>query len=132
MHSERGRFSMGFPRKGRGSSSEKRGDDNSVGTTKFYRLECFEQIGGFVRQVMWDGIDGHRCRLTRPPLIVGGLAMWWGYAKSMLAGAPRYGDDDFRRFLRSYQWRCLFLGKTEATRRLNAAQQSVWEARRGS
>ena len=112
--------------------SEKCGDENSVGMTKFYRVECFEQIGGFVRQVMWDGIDGHRCRLTRPPLIVGGLAMWWGYAKSMLAGAPRYGDDDFRRFLRSYQWRCLFLGKTEATRRLNAAQQSVWEARRGS
>ena len=43
--------------------SEKCGDENSVGMTKFYRVECFEQIGGFVRQVMWDGIDGHRCRM---------------------------------------------------------------------
>ncbi|MFY8349612.1 glycosyltransferase [Pseudoalteromonas sp. SSM20] len=39
------------------------GDESSVGMTKFYRVECFKQIGGFVRQVMWDGIDSHRCRL---------------------------------------------------------------------
>ena len=165
--------------------SEKCGDENSVGMTKFYRVECFEQIGGFVHQVMWDGIDGHRCRMlgwvaasydepelrfihlrpmgsshkglvtgrlrhgfgqyfmgtsltymtasavfrmTRPPLIIGGLAMWWGYVKSVLERTPRYGDDEFRRFLRRYQWSCLFLGKAEATRRLNEAQQSVWQA----
>ena len=30
---------------------------------KFYRVTAFEKIGGFVRQVMWDGIDGHRCRM---------------------------------------------------------------------
>ena len=29
---------------------------------KFYRTACFRQIGGFVRELMWDGIDGHRCR----------------------------------------------------------------------
>jgi glycosyltransferase involved in cell wall biosynthesis len=165
--------------------SEKCGDENSVGMTKFYRVECFEEIGGFVRQVMWDGIDGHRCRalgwvaasydepdlrfvhlrpmgsshkglvtgrlrhgfgqyfmgtsltymtasalyrMTRPPLFVGGMAMWWGYVKSMLEGTPRYGDDAFRRFLRRYQWQCLFRGKAEATRRLNEAQGSVWQA----
>lgn len=34
-----------------------------VGMTKFYRVACFQEIGGFVRQVMWDGIDSHRCRL---------------------------------------------------------------------
>ncbi len=34
----------------------------SVGMTKFYRRTCFEEIGGFVRQVMWDGIDCHKCR----------------------------------------------------------------------
>lgn len=28
------------------------GDEMSVGMTKFYRVACFEQIGGFVRQVM--------------------------------------------------------------------------------
>jgi poly-beta-1,6-N-acetyl-D-glucosamine synthase len=39
------------------------GDEMSVGMTKFYRVACFRDIGGFVRQVMWDGIDCHRCRL---------------------------------------------------------------------
>lgn len=39
------------------------GDENSVGMIKFYRVECFRQIGGFVRELMWDGIDGHRCRM---------------------------------------------------------------------
>ncbi len=45
------------------SISEGIGDDVSVGASKFYRRTCFEQIGGFVRQVMWDGIDCHRCRM---------------------------------------------------------------------
>ena len=39
------------------------GDEMSVGMTKFYRTTCFREIGGFVRQVMWDGIDCHRCRM---------------------------------------------------------------------
>lgn len=43
--------------------SEKCGDEMSVGMTKFYRVSCFQQIGGFVREVMWDGIDCHRCRM---------------------------------------------------------------------
>ncbi|MBI9099200.1 MAG: glycosyltransferase family 2 protein [Spirochaetaceae bacterium] len=43
--------------------SEKCGDENSVGMTKMFRRNCFDQIGGFVRQVMWDAIDGHRCRM---------------------------------------------------------------------
>lgn len=43
--------------------SEKCGDEASVGMTKFYRVDCFQQIGGFVREVMWDGIDCHRCRM---------------------------------------------------------------------
>jgi glycosyltransferase involved in cell wall biosynthesis len=162
--------------------SEKCGDENSVGMTKFYRVECFHQIGGFVRQVMWDGIDGHRCRMlgwvaasydepglrfvhlrpmgssykgiltgrmrhgfgqyfmgtsfmymtasalfrtTRPPLLIGGAAMWWGYMRSMLKRAPRYDEPGFRRFLRRYQRQCLLRGKAEATRRLNAAQENV-------
>ena len=42
--------------------SEKCGDEMSAGMTKFYRRSCFEEIGGFVRQVMWDGIDCHKCR----------------------------------------------------------------------
>ena len=39
------------------------GDEMSVGMTKFYRVDCFRDIGGFVRQVMWDGIDCHRARM---------------------------------------------------------------------
>lgn len=163
--------------------SEKMSDENSVGMTKFYRTSCFTQIGGFVREVMWDGIDGHRCRqlgwipiswddpdlrfvhlrpmgtshkswwtgrvrhgfgqwfmgttpaymiaqaayrMTRPPLVVGGIGMLWGYAKSMAKGTPRYGDDDFRRFLRGYQWAILLKGKSRATRELEARQAAVW------
>lgn len=31
--------------------------------TKFYRTSCLRQIGGFVHEVMWDGIDCHACRM---------------------------------------------------------------------
>jgi glycosyltransferase involved in cell wall biosynthesis len=163
--------------------SERCGDENSVGMTKFYRTECFRQIGGFVRMLMWDGIDGHRCRMlgwiaaswddpelrfvhlrpmgtshrnwwtgrvrhgigqyfmgtspvymlassifrmTRPPLLVGGLAMLWGYLRSAAARAPRYEDAGFRRFLRRYQWDCLVRGKSAATAALNERQQEHW------
>ena len=30
--------------------------------TKLYSVACFRQIGGFVREVMWDGIDCHKAR----------------------------------------------------------------------
>ena len=43
--------------------SESIGDETSAGMTKLYRRRCFEEIGGFVREVMWDGIDCHRCRM---------------------------------------------------------------------
>jgi glycosyltransferase involved in cell wall biosynthesis len=39
------------------------GDEMSLGASKFYRVSCFREIGGFVRQVMWDGIDCHRARM---------------------------------------------------------------------
>jgi len=51
--------------------SEKCGNEMSVGMTKFYRRSCFEEIGGFVREVMWDGIDCHKCRQ------LGWLAVSW-------------------------------------------------------
>ena len=51
--------------------SEKCGDEMSVGMTKFYRRTCFEEVGGFVREVMWDGIDCHKCRQ------LGWLAVSW-------------------------------------------------------
>jgi poly-beta-1,6-N-acetyl-D-glucosamine synthase len=42
---------------------ERHGDDGSLGMTKFYRVASFKAIGGFVHEVMWDGIDCHRCRM---------------------------------------------------------------------
>ena len=42
---------------------ENHGDETSLGMTKFYRVSCFKAIGGFVREVMWDGIDCHHCRM---------------------------------------------------------------------
>lgn len=43
--------------------SERCGDEMSVGMSKFYRSQCFLEIGGFVPHVMWDGIDCHRARM---------------------------------------------------------------------
>ncbi len=43
---------------------ERTGDENAVGPAKFYRVGCFQEIGGFVREVSWDGIDGHLCRMN--------------------------------------------------------------------
>ncbi len=164
---------------------EKQGDDVSIGMTKFYRVSCFKEIGGFVREVMWDGIDCHRCRMLgwlacswdepdlrivhlRPmgssqqsiyvgrmrhgygqyfmgtgflfmaasalsrmnhkPYVLGSLAMLWGWLKSARAGLPRYGNDEFRRFLRRYQRRVLLVGKKRA---LEELAQSADPARSG-
>ncbi|WP_292450479.1 glycosyltransferase [Methylibium sp.] len=52
-----------YVRKGDALVNENHGDDMSLGMTKFYRAQRFQQIGGFVREVMWDGIDCHRCRM---------------------------------------------------------------------
>ena len=43
--------------------NERHGDEMSLGMTKFYRVSRFKELGGFVREVMWDGIDCHRSRL---------------------------------------------------------------------
>ena len=150
---------------------ERHGDETSIGASKFYRMACFREIGGFVREVMWDGIDCHRCRMLgwiacswddpelrfihlRPmgssqtglltgrmrhgsgqyfmgtgfiymlanavnrvnekPVLLGSLAMIWGWLESALQRKPRYGDAAFRQFLRRYQWRALRVGKKKA------------------
>jgi poly-beta-1,6-N-acetyl-D-glucosamine synthase len=160
------------PRTGR-LVSEAIGDDMSVGASKFYRTECFCAIGGFVAQVMWDGIDCHRCRMlgwracswdepelrmihlrpmgstyksifhgrmshgegqyymgtgltymtasaiyrmTRPPVVLGGVAMWWGYVLSALRRMPRCNDRALRSFVRRYQWTVLLRGRQWALR----------------
>jgi poly-beta-1,6-N-acetyl-D-glucosamine synthase len=161
------------------------GDEMSAGMAKFYRVACFNEIGGFVRQVMWDGIDCHRARMlgwiaesidleplrfihlrpqgasqrgiwtgrrragfgqyfmgTSPlycivaalhrlpahPVLIGSVAMLWGYLASWLEGLPRYDDLEFRRFLRSYQHACLRLGKRAATARVDAERARLWYA----
>jgi glycosyltransferase involved in cell wall biosynthesis len=177
-----------YPRSDGRLVSEDCGDETSVGMSKFYRVECFMQVGGFVHEVMWDGIDCHRCRMLgwiarswddselrfvhlrpmgssergiltgrlrsgrgqyymgtsfaymtasalyramRHPLVIGGLAMWWGYVSSLIRRAPRYDEPDFRRFLRSYQWDCLVRGKAAATRRLDERQAAQWRPGEG-
>jgi len=42
---------------------ERVGPEASVGMTKFYRMSCFQAIGGFVQEVGWDTIDAHTCRM---------------------------------------------------------------------
>jgi glycosyltransferase involved in cell wall biosynthesis len=39
-------------------------DEMVAGQFKLYRREAFERIGGFVREIMWDGIDFHRARMA--------------------------------------------------------------------
>jgi hypothetical protein len=65
-------------------------------------------------------------RMTRPPLVVGGIAMLYGYFGSMLKRAPQYGNAEFRRFLRAYQWSCLLRGKMAATAELSARVEARW------
>lgn len=90
---------------------ERTGDENSVGPVKFYRVSCFQDIGGFVREVCWDGIDGHMCRLKGwvarsvddPELRIVHLrqmgsshvSLWngrkrWGRGKYFMGSAPYY------------------------------------------
>ncbi|WP_294990116.1 glycosyltransferase family A protein [Sulfuritalea sp.] len=91
--------------------SERLGDENAVGQTKFYRTAAFKEIGGFVRQVSWDGIDGHMCRMKgwvarsedRPELRFIHLrqmgssqqSIWvgrlrWGFGKYFMGSAPYF------------------------------------------
>ncbi|WP_425093882.1 glycosyltransferase family 2 protein [Tropicimonas sp. S265A] len=62
-----------YIRRGDTLVSERRGDEMSVGMTKFYRRTCFEAIGGFVPEVMWDAIDCHKARQ------LGWLAASWDH-----------------------------------------------------
>ena len=65
-------------------------------------------------------------RIFHPPIIVGCVAMLYGYFKAMFTHGKRYNDPAFRRFLRSYQRACLFKGKEQATRDLEDMQAAVW------
>ncbi len=174
------------PVEGGESVPELCGDEMSVGMTKLYRRACFEQIGGFVREVMWTastaiaaacsagsreldepelrflhlramgssdanilrgrarhGSGQHFMgtgfvylaasalrRVFEAPAILGSAAMVFGWLRAALAGRARYGDAEFRRFLRKYQWRCLWKGKRRATEELDRSGAARWSPTR--
>ena len=74
-------------------------DEIVVGMTKLYRTDCFREIGGFVREVMWDGIDSHRSRmlgwkarsLGDPALRFEHLRPMGSSQKGVLTGRQRHG-----------------------------------------
>ena len=82
---------------------ERHGDDTSVGASKFYRRVCFERIGGFVREVMWDGIDCHLCRMhgwiacswDEPELRFVHLRPMGTSQRSVYAGRVRHGQGQY-------------------------------------
>jgi poly-beta-1,6-N-acetyl-D-glucosamine synthase len=79
--------------------NERHGDETSLGMTKFYRKVCFSEIGGFVREVMWDGIDCHMCRMKgwiacswdEPELRFVHLRPMGSSQKGILTGRMRHG-----------------------------------------
>ncbi|UHQ54107.1 glycosyltransferase [Microbulbifer sp. YPW16] len=79
--------------------SERRGDEMSVGMTKFYRTQCFREIGGIVREVMWDAIDCHRARMLgwrarswdEPDLRFIHLRIMGSSQRGILTGKMRHG-----------------------------------------
>jgi glycosyltransferase involved in cell wall biosynthesis len=88
---------------GDGWVRERTGDDFSHGVAKLYRRECFQQIGGFVREVMWDGIDCHRCRMLgwkarsidTPELAIKHLRQMGSSHKSVYHGRRRWGRGQY-------------------------------------
>lgn len=78
---------------------ERMGDENAIGAAKFYRASCFKAIGGFVRQVSWDGIDGHLCRMKgwaarsadRPELRIVHMRQMGASQHGLWAGRQRWG-----------------------------------------
>jgi len=82
---------------------ERTGDQFSHGVAKLFRRQCFEQIGGFVREVMWDGIDCHRCRMfgwkalsyDDPGLAIKHLRQMGSSYKSVYHGRLRWGGGQY-------------------------------------
>ena len=82
---------------------ERHADDVSIGASKFYRVSCFKAIGGFVHEIMWDGIDCHRCRMNgwiacswhEPELRFIHLRPEGSSHKSIYAGRMRHGAGQY-------------------------------------
>ncbi len=86
-----------------GLVSERHGDETSIGASKLYRVDRFQQIGGFVRAVMWDGIDCHRCRMNgwiacsfdEPELRFVHLRPMGSSQQNILVGRMRHGAGQY-------------------------------------
>ena len=82
-----------------GLEAERTDDEFSLGAAKLYRVACFQAIGGFVREVMWDGIDCHRCRMLGwkaasfhdPALRIRHLRRMGSSHRSVFRGRVRWG-----------------------------------------
>ena len=78
---------------------ERHADEMVVGGMQFYRRKCFEDVDGFVRQVMWDGIVYHRSRMAGwrtwsfrdPELMVHDHRLMGSSYKSVYHGRIRWG-----------------------------------------
>ncbi len=82
---------------------ERTHDEMTVGAFNFYRREAFEDIGGFVREVMWDGIAIHRARMARwrtrsinhPTLNIIHKRLMGSSHKGVLHGRLRWGRGQY-------------------------------------
>lgn len=82
---------------------ERTGDQFSHGVAKLYRRECFVEIGGFVPEVMWDGIDCHQCRIhgwrarsvDDPALCIVHLRLMGSSHQSVYHGRRRWGRGQY-------------------------------------
>jgi poly-beta-1,6-N-acetyl-D-glucosamine synthase len=88
-----------YRREAKGLVEEFMIDAMVAGQFKLYRREAFERIGGFLRQVMWDGIDIHRARmlgyrtasLPDPELRIIHLRLMGSSDRSVYHGRMRWG-----------------------------------------
>lgn len=83
--------------------NERHGDETSIGASKFYRISCYRDIGGFIREVMWDGIDCHQCRMRgwiacsfdEPDLRFEHLRPMGSSQQSIFTGRVRHGQGQY-------------------------------------
>jgi len=82
---------------------ERSHDEMVAGMVNFYRRECFEAIGGFVREVHWDGIAFHRARMAgwrtrslhHPDLRIVHKRLMGSSHQSIIEGRLRWGRGQY-------------------------------------
>ena len=82
---------------------ERTNDEIVAGQVNFYRRDCFEAIGGFVREIHWDGIASHRirmegwraCSIHHPDLVFIHQRLMGSSEKGILEGRLRWGRGQY-------------------------------------